>query len=223
MRKDRRLDSDRLVGIVVGLAAEAQIARPLGWPVAVGGGTAAGAESAAQCLVDAGVAALVSFGLAGGLDPRFRPGALIVPSTVVVGNSHHMTDPELSLILGGATNHAVLGSDAIVSSVEEKRRLHDRTSAVAVDLESCAVVRAAVRRGIPFAVLRVICDPADLALPSAALGALATNGAISGRRVISALFARPQQLPALVALAVDTVIARRALRARVSEIGWSSV
>ena len=34
----------RRVGVVVGLAAEARIARRLGWPVAVGGGTAAGAE-----------------------------------------------------------------------------------------------------------------------------------------------------------------------------------
>jgi adenosylhomocysteine nucleosidase len=221
MRREWLLASDRLVGVVVGLASEAQIARHLGWPVVVGGGTAAGAEAAAQRLLDAGVAALVSFGFAGGLDPRLRPGALVVPSAVIVGDAHHLTDPQLSMILGGATKHTVLGSDSIVSSIAEKRRLHDLTSAVAVDLESCSVARAAVRRGVPFAVLRVICDPADLALPPAALDALAPDGAVAGRRIMSSLFARPGQLPALIALAVNTVIARRALRARVGQIGWS--
>ena len=67
------------VGIVVGLAAEARIARRLGWKVAIGGGAAAGAEAAARRLIDEGSDALVSFGLAGALDPALRPGALIVP------------------------------------------------------------------------------------------------------------------------------------------------
>ena len=94
--------------MVVGLAAEARIARRLGWLVAVGGGTAAGAKTAARSLADAGVDALVSFGLAGGLDPALRPGALIVPSAVIAGALHHPTDPGLSRALGGATPHAVL-------------------------------------------------------------------------------------------------------------------
>ena len=195
--------------------------RRLGWPVAVGGGTSVGAEAAAQYLLGAGVSALVSFGLAGGLDPRFRPGALIVPSAVIVGNARHPTDPELSMILGGATKHTVLGSDSIVSSIEEKRRLYDLTSAVAVDLESYSVARVAVGCGVPFAVLRVICDPAELALPPAALGALAADGVIAGRRIVSSLLARPGQLPGLITLAADTLIARRALRARVGQIGHS--
>src|SRR4029077_9505952 len=54
------LASDPSVGVVVGLAAEARIAGRLGWLVAVGGGTAAGAKTAARSLADAGVGALVS-------------------------------------------------------------------------------------------------------------------------------------------------------------------
>ncbi len=72
-------------------------------------------------------------------------------------------------MLGGATPHLVLGADAIVASVEEKRRLRQRTGAAAVDLESGAVARVAAMHSMPFAVLRAICDPAESALPPAAL------------------------------------------------------
>ena len=201
-------------GIVVGLAAEARIARRLRWRVTIGGGTATGAQAAVQRLVDDGCDALVSFGLAGGLDPALRPGALIVPSVVIVNGTHHSTDPHLSRRLGGATAHAVLGVDAIVTSVEEKHWLRDSTSAAAADVESGAVARI----GMPFAVLRAICDPAERSLPPAALAALDAHGAIGIWRVLASLAAQPGQLSALLALAADAAAARRALVARVRQI-----
>jgi adenosylhomocysteine nucleosidase len=207
-----------LIGIVVGLEAEARIARRLGWPVAIGGGTASGALEATRQLIDQGSDALISFGLAGGLDPALRPGELIVPSAVIVGDARYPTDPELSHMLGGATADAVLGGEAIAWSADEKRRLYDQTSAVAVDLESGAVAHSAAGRGMPFAVLRAICDPADHALPPAALTALDAHGAIAVRRIVASLMAQPGQLPSLLALAVDAAVARRSLAARVRQM-----
>lgn len=203
------------IGVVVGLAAEARIVRRLGWPVAVGGGTTAGAEHAAQRLVNQGAEALVSFGLAGGLDPVLRPGAVIVPSAVIARDERHATDPALSRALGGTTPNLVLGADAIVASVEEKRRLRDQTGAAAVDLESGAVARIAALRGLPFAVLRAICDPADGTLPPAAVAALDVRGALHVWRVLGSVAAQPQQIPALLALAAAAVAARRSLLGRV--------
>ncbi len=203
------------VGVVVGLAAEARIARGLGWRVAIGGGTASGAQAAARRMIDEDIDALVSFGLAGGLDPALRPGALIVPSEVLVGSTHHQTDQNLSRVLGGASAHAVLAGEAIVSSVEEKRSLRERTAAAAIDLESGAVACAAAAYGMPFAVLRAICDPAERALPPAALAALDARGAIRVWRLVTSLVARPGQLPALLALGADAAAARRSLAARV--------
>jgi adenosylhomocysteine nucleosidase len=72
--------------IVVGLRAEARIARALGVPVAIGGGTAAGAERAARHLVAENTKALISFGLAGGLDPALAAGTILVPHTVIAGS-----------------------------------------------------------------------------------------------------------------------------------------
>jgi adenosylhomocysteine nucleosidase len=210
------LDSD--IGVVVGIAAEARIARRLGWRVAVGGGTAAGADLEAQRLIKDGARALVSFGLAGGLDPALHPGTVIVPSMVVDGELRHPTDPFLSRRLGGTTPHSILASNTAVTSAAEKRRLRDETGAAAVDLESGAVARAAVAHGIPFAALRVTCDPAKRSLPPAALAALDSRGAIGMRRVLTSILLHPAQIPALLMLATDATAARRALLARVRQI-----
>jgi adenosylhomocysteine nucleosidase len=206
------------VGVVVGLAAEARIARRLGPRVAIGGGTAARAATAAERLVDGGSEALVSFGLACGLDPALRAGALVVPSAVIVDGVRHCTDPELSRLLGGATAHAVLGADAIVTGIEDKQRLRHGSSAAAADMECGAVARIASSHRLPFAVLRAICDPAELPLPPAALSALNAHGKIIVRHVVASLIAQPAQLPALLTLAMAAAAARRALAARVNQI-----
>jgi hypothetical protein len=87
------------LGIVTGLAAEARLARPLGLALA-GGGQPDGAEAAAEWLVEQRVDALVSFGLAGGLDPALRPGDVVVPATVRDDNYVYATDPRVSARFG---------------------------------------------------------------------------------------------------------------------------
>jgi adenosylhomocysteine nucleosidase len=206
------------IGAVVGLATEARIARRAGWVVAIGGGTAAGATAAATALIEQGCTALVSFGLAGGLDPALRPGELIVPSKVIAGDASHATDPTLSRMLGGPTPHVLIGTEAIVAGVAAKRALRERTGAAAVDLESGAVSRIAATHGIPFAVLRAICDPADRALPPAAQVALDPGGEVSIWRVLASIAAHPTQMSALLALAADAATAKRSLVERVRQI-----
>ena len=199
---------------LVGFAAEARVARLSGWRVGIGGGTTAGAAATARRLIDAGATGIVSFGLAGGLDPALPPGTLIVPQAVAADGRMWPTDPMLSARLGGSTGHVCLGWDAPVSSPEEKRRLCEQTGAVAVDMESGAVAAVAAAAGVPFAVLRAICDPADRAIPPAALVALNAAGGLAAGRMAMSILARPGQVGALLKLARDAAMARRALRAR---------
>jgi adenosylhomocysteine nucleosidase len=208
------------VGLVVGLAAEARIAAPLGCRVATGGGTAAGAEAAMRALIAQGVTGLVSFGLAGGLDPALPAGTLLVPRTLLLdGHDARQTDPALCAWLGGATPGPMLAGTAVVADADAKRTLHARTGAVAVDLESGAVALAAARHGIGFAMLRAVCDPADRDLPPAALAALDQAGAIGALRVLGSVLRAPGQVPSLLRLARDAAAAQRALRERVRLIG----
>ena len=202
------------LGFVVGLAAEARIARLLG-PVMIGGGTPEGAAIAAETLVAQGVVGLVSFGLAGGLDPARRPGDILIPAAIRLGT----VDFPTADLLGSAAG-IMLAGDKIVSTAAEKRRLFETTGAAAIDLESGAVALTARRHKLPFAVLRAICDPAERDLPPAALAALDQQGAIGLWRVLVSIAAEPGQLPDLIALARDAARARRALLKTVQRMNW---
>jgi adenosylhomocysteine nucleosidase len=209
--------SDR-IGVVTGLEAEARIARRLGWRVAVGGGTAAGARAAAEGLAEQGATALVSFGLAGGLDPALAPGVLIVPEAVLTGGVRLPTDPALSGILGGTTACSLLGAEVLAATAEDKRRLWQETGCAAIDLESGPVAEVARARGLRCAALRAVCDPAGTGLPPAALVALSARGRIGMARVLASVARAPGQVPALLRLARAASGARGALAHRVTTV-----
>ena len=208
-----------MIGIVVGLAAEARLARRLGGRVAVGGGDATGAGTAALALAKAGVTGLVSFGLAGGLAPDLSAGALFVPEFVVAPNGvRWLTDPDLSARFGRRRG-TMFASDAVIASQSGKREAFEATGAAAVDLESGAVARACATFRLPFAVLRAVCDPADQDLPPAALLALSGHGQIRLFSVLRSLARNPGQLPGLLRLGRNAAAARRALKLRVAATG----
>jgi hypothetical protein len=99
----------------------------------------------------------------------------------------------------------------MAASTAEKARLREATHAIAVDLESHRVARAAERARIPFLVFRVIADAADRDLPPAALVPLTRSGQPSVR-VLGSIAARPGQIPELLRLARETRSALEALR-----------
>jgi adenosylhomocysteine nucleosidase len=204
-------------GFVTGLLAEARVAASLGAAEA-GGGLPPGAAAAAGRLVAQGVTALVSFGVCGGLDPALRPGALIVPRAILGRSDRYVTDAALTSALGGWTADALWSGEAPVANPAAKRAMFETTRAAAVDLESGAVAKVAAAAGIPFAVLRAVCDPAEAGLPPAALAGLDSAGKIAPWPVAASLLRDPRQLPALLGLARAAAAARRALVGRVSDI-----
>ena len=205
-------------GFVTGLRAEARLAAPLG-PVAVGGGLPAGAAEAAARLLADGASAIVSFGLCGGLAPALRPGDLVVPRAVLWRGRSYPVDTALAVALGGISAELLLADEVPVSVPSDKTARFAATGASAVDLESGAVAEIAARAGMPFAVLRAVCDPAGAQLPPAALIALDAGGRIAPWRVAGSLIRQPGQLAALLALGRAAAAARRALVRRVGDIG----
>ncbi len=208
-----------MIGIVVGFVAEARVARGLGGHVEIGGGGGPGAAAAAARLIDARVTGLLSFGLAGGLDPAIPAGALVIPECVLgEAGEHWPTDLALTARLGPAAG-ALLAASAILATRADKHAAWRRTTALAADIESGAVARAAAAHNLPFAVLRAVCDPAARDLPPAALGALDSGGAIRPGALLGSLARHPGQIGALIALGREAARARRALLDRVAAIG----
>ncbi len=204
-----------MLGIVVGLAAEARIARGLGGVTEAAGIGAGGAEAAAERAVGRGATALLSFGLAGGL----APGLLIVPGMVIdITERRWPADLALARRFGDPAG-AILATPEIVSSAAAKRAAWQASGAEAADMESGAVARVAARHGLPFAVLRAICDPAERDLPPASLTALDDRGRIQPMALLRSLARNPAQIGALIRVGRDAALARRALLARVEAAG----
>ena len=207
------------LGVVTGLRAEAKIARSMTADARAGGGSPEGARVAAEALAAAGVHALMSFGLAGGLDPAFSAGALVVPERVVSASGVWQVEPALADLCGGTTCGALFAGQQIAATLDDKAALHRLTGATAIDLESGEVAAVAARHGLPFVVLRTVCDPAGRDLPPAALAALDGAGIIGVWRVLGSLARRPGQVPGLMALSRDALLARRALTAAAAVVG----
>ena len=200
-----------------GLAVEAKIARAAGFSVVVG----AGDRERTQALVEtaaAGTDCLVSFGIAGGLAPGLGAGTVIVSGDVVSERQRWTVGPQYRDRLSefarnvAAVEGSVFGASSVFATQSEKRRAWAATGALAVDLESEIVARAAARFRIPFLVLRTVADTARRDLPPASLIPLAVDGTPNCSRVVAAVLRRPSQLAGLIGLAHET---RRALSALV--------
>lgn len=198
-----------------GLAAEARIARAAGFQVIVG----AGDPQRTTTLVEAATQrakCLISFGIAGGLAPHLRPGDVILSAEVIGDDRRWRPDEPFHRQVSDlarrirAAEGPVLGAGSILSTEGDKARAWRDTGALAVDLESAIVARAAEAAGIPFLVLRTIADPATRELPAAALIPLAQDGTPAIIRVLGEVLRRPRQIGALLGLARET---RRALSA----------
>jgi adenosylhomocysteine nucleosidase len=164
------------------------------------GATRAG--QAAEDLLARGVRALVSWGVAGGLDRSLAPGDVVLPE-VVLGHDGQDLRMDLTwrnrvreLLAPALTVHGgtLVESARVLADPAGKRRLRERTGAVAVDLESAAVARAAAQAGTPCLVVRVICDTAGMSIPPAALAAVDAAGHVHPLAFLRALAARPDSL-----------------------------
>ena len=201
----------RTVIAFVGMAFEAKIAAGPGVLVLSRNSRrelATAAENAARH----GYRGIVSFGVAGGLAAGLQPGDWVVASSIVDAQSARATDAAWSQNLLNAIDGAhyapIAGVDTPVAEPARKRELHRTTGAAAVDMESHVVAELAAAHGLAFTALRVIVDPADRTIPSAALLGMGAGPRADGVAVLRELVAQPSQLPRLVRIALDAFVAR---------------
>jgi len=163
---------------------------------------------------------VVSWGVCGALDPRLRPGDLILGSEIISNQDVVRTDDAVTALLAqrllGAGARVVVErlavSDAPVVTAAAKAELRRATAAAAVDMESLIAGQYALTQRAPFAILRAVADPADRDLPPLALKAVGPDGGIQIQSVVGELIRSPSQLAGLRALAADSGAAFRALK-----------
>ncbi len=210
------------IGIICGLKSEAQavsaVVDSAKIRVGVSGANAARAEEIAQGFCDQGAAAIISVGVSGGLDPALRPGDLIFGSRILGDDgARYDCDQYLASVLQdelaarSAKTGVLFGSDDIIENTGKKAALFQNHACLAVDMESHGAARAASQYRIPFLAIRAIADPADRALPKAALGAVAPDGSTRVLKTLGAALRDPKQFPELMKLGADSAAATKTL------------
>lgn len=188
--------------------------------LAVSGMGQAAASTAAQALLDAGATALVSWGVAGGLDPELEAGMICLPRAVISREGARFgTDLQWRELLTAAlpaprrvVDGTLLTVGRALDTAADKAAAFAETGAVAVDMESLAVARLAAERAVPFLAVRVIVDTAVDLLPAAVMVA-GDAGRIHLGRLLRELLRAPGQLGSLLRLARRYRAAQRSLAA----------
>jgi adenosylhomocysteine nucleosidase len=120
---------------------------------------------------------------------------------------------------GDICTDTLLSADRLAATAAEKAALAARAGAVAVDMESAAVAAVACDLDLPFLAVRAIADPADMALPRAAMRALDATGTVRRSALLGEVLLHPGELGALLRLASQFRAALRTLTRAADRMG----
>jgi len=207
--------------VITGLAQESRIAAGPGVShVICSGSDPDRLRTHLSDLDPTGLRAVISFGIAGGLDPSLSPGDVVVataviaergawkvPKTVVSALVERMRASGISAVEG-----FLVGVEEPILAPAAKAAVHRETDAVAVDMESHIGAAYAAANGLPFAAIRVISDPAMRALPPLAKQALKADGRIDVGAVLGGIARAPSQITTLIRAGGDAGKAFAGLR-----------
>jgi hopanoid-associated phosphorylase len=178
------------------------------------------AKSAAELLVAQGANRLMSWGCAAAVSAGLKPGDLILPGKLIDAENvempvdadwHDFTQHTLATFLA-VRSGPLAESASLVSTGTDKKQVHSRTGAVALDMETVAIAKVARQHTIPFLAIRVIVDPVDMDLPLAINHSLNNDGEIVMGRLLAYLFLHPAELPGLIKLGLHFNAAKKTLK-----------
>ncbi len=172
------------------------------------------ARKATQAMIDAHAPKwILSSGFAGALLPTMKLGEIVMANEIV---DQHGQQTSINLTLpsdeaNGLYVGRILTADEMVRTVEEKKQLHEKHEAIAVDMESLAVAQVAAETKTGFMAVRVISDDMSADLPSEILSVIGDTGAVRVGAALTSLFKRPESLKDMLHLRTNALAAAKSL------------
>jgi adenosylhomocysteine nucleosidase len=158
---------------------------------------------------------VVSAGACGALAPELTVGALVVPEAVVVpGGGRHPT----TAVAGLTRRGTLLSTDRVIEDAAAKSRLWLETGALAVDMESAAILAWAAAHGAGAVVVRGVSDAAGRGVPADLARVVRDDGRVRPLRAVSAVLQRPGALADAMALRAGTAAALKTVAVALAKL-----
>jgi adenosylhomocysteine nucleosidase len=158
---------------------------------------------------------VVSAGVCGALAPELAVGALVVPEAVVGPDGRRRVT---SVGAGPRRHGTLLTTDHVLEDAAAKSRHWLESGALAVDMESAAILDWAAARGLPAIVVRGVSDPAGRGVPADLARVVQDDGRVRPIRAVTAMLARPRALADAVALRAGTTAALKTVAAALATL-----
>lgn len=183
------------------------------------GAGAENARKAAELAIEKGATKLMSWGCAAALSPDLKMGDLVLAESLISSDGQEISvnatwHQHAKKVLGSeiiAYKGALIASEKIVSSAQEKQAIFEKTGAIALDMESGAIAKVATHYALPFLVIRAIADPASMDLPNALENALNEKGEVAITRILKSIVLNPKEIPHLIQVGQYFQIAKKTL------------
>jgi adenosylhomocysteine nucleosidase len=193
---------------------------------AVSGMGYAPAGMAARRLVEAGAAALVSWGMAGGLDPQLEAGSICLPREVVAPDGMRFATASAwrdALAASIASYRPVTAGSLFtsmqpLSNASSKAAARLETGALAVDMEHDIVRNLAQKLNLPMLSIRAISDRADQSLDPDLMRWVDDTGRPKAAALAAGLAKNPLRIRALIRLGRQSRLAAQKMAAAVRQI-----
>ncbi|NDV22522.1 phosphorylase [Desulfovibrio sp. JC022] len=183
-------------------------------------GTARAAE-AAKLLCAEKPDLILSIGVSGGLAAGLEAGTLVTATTIhsdiaefdswFEGNEDARQRIELIPACGEIQCGKLITAGEAVLTPQNKLFMHERTGALAVDMESIAVAQAAKKAEIPFGCIRAISDDSKRGIPQESLSGVDESGKTQLSPILKAIMKRPTLIFELIPMGRDYSKALKAL------------
>lgn len=164
---------------------------------------------------------ILSIGVSGGLAVGLEAGSLVAATSIhsdIAGlNSWFESDDdaqmrsELIPSCGDIQCGKLITAEEPVLTPEDKLFMHERTGALAVDMESIAVAQTAKKAGIPFGCIRAISDDSKRGIPLESLAGVDETGKTQLGPILKAIMKRPSLIFELIPMGRDYSKALKAL------------
>ena len=167
-------------------------------------------------------AGIISFGMAGGIDPTLKLGEVIIGKRLT-GTFHAKCDERWIAALRRQLPKARMGAihcdGKLMSDVRDKTQMAWASAALCADMESHIAAEIATHANVPFAILRCISDVAQLELPPAVDVAMGPDGSVAVGAIMRSLASEPGQIPALASTVYGFARAYRSLSVASKRVG----